>query len=237
MTGWHASSHRTRAHRDPAHRHPKQGDPAHRHPKHPNARSRGQALTRAALILTVLALILAACGDGSDGAADDAAPDQEPQLAEEDSRDRDVGAPDGADDPEEAHGDETVGTLGVSDTELGEILVDGEGMTVYLFDEDQQGASTCYDGCAEAWPPLDGPVEAGEGVDATLIGAVERDDGSVQATYDDWPLYHFASDEAPGDVTGEGVGGDWWVVTADGQRLSDHANEDDEGSEGTPGPY
>lgn len=112
-------------------------------------------------------------------------------------------------------------TVAVADSSLGEILVDAEGMTLYMFDPDEQGASTCYDDCAAAWPPLvvDSDPVAGEGVDESLLGTVERDDGSMQVTYNDWPLYYWAEDEAAGDTTGQAVNDVWWVIGPDGEPI------------------
>lgn len=111
----------------------------------------------------------------------------------------------------------------VASTSLGEVLADAEGMTLYMFDPDEQGASTCYDQCATSWPPLvvEGEPAAGEGADAALLGTVERDDGSVQVTYDGWPLYYFAQDAAAGDVKGQGVNDVWWVLGAGGEPIRD----------------
>ena len=96
-------------------------------------------------------------------------------------------------------------TVSVSETtDFGPILVDGEGMSLYLFTNDTQnsGASTCYDDCAVEWPPLttDGDAAAGEGADASLLGTITRDDGSTQVTYNGWPLYYFHEDAAAGDT-------------------------------------
>jgi predicted lipoprotein with Yx(FWY)xxD motif len=104
--------------------------------------------------------------------------------------------------------------LGEKD-ELGPFLVDADGMTLYLFTRDEPGASNCTDGCAEAWPPLlieDGksPV-AGEGLPGAL-GTTERDDGTVQITYNGSPLYYWVSDMEAGDTTGHGVNDVWFVV-------------------------
>jgi predicted lipoprotein with Yx(FWY)xxD motif len=107
-------------------------------------------------------------------------------------------------------------------TSLGQIVVDGAGMTLYMFDKDTQGGdSTCYDQCASAWPPLltKGTPTAGAGVDASALGTVKRTDGTVQVTYHGWPLYHWAQDTAAGDVKGEGVNNVWWVLGADGQPI------------------
>lgn len=96
---------------------------------------------------------------------------------------------------------------------LGRFLVDGKGMTLYLYTKDSPGVSVCKDGCLEAWPPLltNGDPQAGEGVTGKL-GTITRDDGTVQVTYEDLPLYYYASDTKTGDTTGQGVGGVWYVV-------------------------
>jgi len=122
----------------------------------------------------------------------------------------------GLDAVEAAAGDEIVA---VAATNLGDILVDGVGNSLYLFVPDAQGSSVCYDDCAAAWPPLVGDVLAGEGVDGSLLGSVERDDGSVQATYNGWPLYYFANDLVPGDTNGQGLNDVWYVLTAAGDAL------------------
>lgn len=119
---------------------------------------------------------------------------------------------------------EEAATVQVADSDLGSILVDSEGMTLYLFEADTDGSSTCYDDCATAWPALvdDAPV-AGDGVDEALLGTTERDDGDVQVTYDGQPLYYFASDEAAGDTNGQGVGDVWYVVDPAGAAITEKA--------------
>ncbi|RBI62157.1 hypothetical protein DMJ13_09735 [halophilic archaeon] len=97
--------------------------------------------------------------------------------------------------------------------EHGVVLTDAEGMTLYRFTEDEAGESTCYDDCAEAWPPL--TVEESPTIPDGLPGefaTTEREDGSMQVTYDGTPLYSFARDEEPGDANGQGVGDVWFVV-------------------------
>lgn len=104
-------------------------------------------------------------------------------------------------------------TIALADSELGSILVDDAGRTLYMFVPDAQGPSVCTEGCLEAWPAIVGPATAGDGVDAALLGTATRtDDGSEQATCDGWPLYLFASDVSPGDVNGQGVGDNWYVL-------------------------
>ena len=120
-------------------------------------------------------------------------------------------------------------TINVSEsTEFGPILVDGEGMSLYVFMADTQnsGTSTCGDddGCATEWPPLisQGSPVAGEGVDATLLGTITRDDGSLQVTYNGWPLYLFEEDTAAGDTNGQGLeefGALWFLVSPEGEAI------------------
>lgn len=112
-------------------------------------------------------------------------------------------------------------TVTVGDSDLGEIVVDGEGATLYVFLADQGGESTCYDDCEANWPPLtvDGEPVAGEGVDGSLLGTAPREDGSSQVTLDGQPLYYFAADEAVGDTNGQGVGDVWFVVSPDGEPI------------------
>jgi predicted lipoprotein with Yx(FWY)xxD motif len=109
--------------------------------------------------------------------------------------------------------------LQLSSTEVGDILVDRGGMTVYLFVPDAQGDSTCYDTCEENWPPVLELSTVGDDLEANLLGTTERADGTVQATYGGWPLYRFAADAAPGDTNGQGVNEVWYVIGADGNAI------------------
>ena len=113
----------------------------------------------------------------------------------------------------------TMEGLSVAETSAGEHLVDAEGNTLYLFLPDEQGDSTCYDGCASNWPPLAGPIDAADGVDADLISTAARDDGTEQVTYNGWPLYYYAADSEPGDTNGQGVSDVWFVVDAAGEPI------------------
>jgi predicted lipoprotein with Yx(FWY)xxD motif len=95
------------------------------------------------------------------------------------------------------------------DTSLGSVLVDENGMTLYSFDKDEKDKSNCYDDCAVKWPPFlatDGDMAEG---DYTII---DRTDGTKQWSYEGMPLYYWQNDNAPGDTTGDGVGGVWHVV-------------------------
>jgi predicted lipoprotein with Yx(FWY)xxD motif len=121
------------------------------------------------------------------------------------------------------------GTVSVSESaDFGSILVNSEGYSLYLFMQDTQNSdtSTCTDadGCTAEWPPLviAADAVAGEGVDATLLGTITRDDGTLQVTYNGWPLYLFAGDSAPGDTNGQGLnefGGLWFLVSPAGEAI------------------
>ncbi|HKX76193.1 MAG TPA: hypothetical protein VJR05_12485 [Acidimicrobiia bacterium] len=103
----------------------------------------------------------------------------------------------------------------VAETDLGTILVDSAGRTLYLFTPDAQGEPTCTGDCATNWPPLTEAVTAGEGVDAALLGAAS----TGQATYNGWPLYYFAADANPGDINGQGVSDVWYVIDPAGNPV------------------
>lgn len=170
---------------------------------------------RLAILSLLLALLAAGCGaqPGASGDATEPAevPDSEAAVTEpaeaEPTEAEDDGAAEGA-------------TVAVTSTDLGEILADGDNATLYAFVPDEQGESTCYDECEQNWPPLAAPVAAGDGVDEALLGEVEREDGTMQVTYNDWPLYYFAGDAAAGDVAGQGVGEVWYVVDAAGEPIT-----------------
>jgi predicted lipoprotein with Yx(FWY)xxD motif/uncharacterized protein GlcG (DUF336 family) len=98
---------------------------------------------------------------------------------------------------------------------FGTILVDPKGMSLYVYAKDSPNASTCTGGCAAAWPPLfiadGGKIVAGTGVTGTLT-VIGRPDSTHQIAYKGMPLYLWAKDTKPGDVTGDGVGGVWTVA-------------------------
>ncbi|WP_347345490.1 hypothetical protein [Microbacterium sp.] len=155
---------------------------------------------RAALAAALLAVALAGCSSTPAGDGDDTPEASAPPPA----------ATSGA-------------ALMVADSSLGEIVVDGEGMTVYMFDSDTQGAgaSTCEGQCAANWPAVTTESEAPavEGVTGE-VGTITGVDGATQVTLNGWPLYYFVGDTAAGDVKGQGVNGVWWVLTPDGERFA-----------------
>ena len=110
-------------------------------------------------------------------------------------------------------------------SKLGQTLVDGQGRTLYLFEADKAGKSSCSGACAGAWPPYvsnDTP-QAGTGVTGALLGTSVRGDGAAQVTYDGHPLYYYAGDSRPGDAAGQGLdqfGAKWYVVAPSGDKIN-----------------
>jgi predicted lipoprotein with Yx(FWY)xxD motif len=119
----------------------------------------------------------------------------------------------------------TGATIAVAtNAKLGQILVDGKGITVYLFVADTSSTSNCYTSCAAIWPPVltTGAPQAGAGATASLLGTTTRTDGKIEVTYAGHPLYYFVQDKAAGDTTGQGINGFgalWWVLTPSGAAM------------------
>jgi predicted lipoprotein with Yx(FWY)xxD motif len=72
-------------------------------------------------------------------------------------------------------------------------LVDGQGRTLYLWEADTSGASTCTGPSAAAWPPVlvNGMLQAGSGVSQSLLGAAKA------------------------------FGAEWYVLNAKGSKIDD----------------
>jgi predicted lipoprotein with Yx(FWY)xxD motif len=173
----------------------------------------------------VAAMLIAGCGGGSSSSAttessepaavETEAPKEEAAAVKEES------APKPAAEPE---GEATPISLGEA-AEVGQILVDEEGMTLYYFQKDQKGSgkSKCEGACAEAWPPLltEGKPEAMKGVKAAMLGTIKRKDGTTQVTYAGWPLYTFVEDKKPGEDNGtdsKGFGASWYPLHSNGKK-------------------
>ena len=119
-------------------------------------------------------------------------------------------------------GSTTISTASVSG--VGTALVDAKGLTLYYLTTETPGKIKCTGSCASAWPPLLLPTgatsaTAGSGVEASKLGTIARPDGGTQVTYNGMPLYLFASDQAPGQDTGQGVEG-FNVATASGMGAA-----------------
>ncbi len=127
-------------------------------------------------------------------------------------------------------------TVALRKTDLGEVLVDAQGRTLYAFTPDSATSSACVDKCADLWPPTaaEGTPTAGDGVDAKLT-VITRPDGTEQVAADGHPLYEYAGDSAAGDTTGQGSGGKWFVLSADGSLVKSDAGSTGSSTSSTAG--
>lgn len=111
-----------------------------------------------------------------------------------------------------------------STAQLGTVVIDGAGWTLYRFDGDsaEPPTATCTDACADAWPPVlaepGSPLQV-EGVDEAEVGTVTRPDGGVQITIGGWPVYRYGAETAPGGTAGHGTDDAWFAVTPEGGRA------------------
>jgi len=118
----------------------------------------------------------------------------------------------------------TTGSVSLSKTKLGLILVNSKRHTLYMFAKDKNGKSSCNGSCAKFWPPSlqVGKPTAGSGVKASLLGTIRRSNGSRQLTYNKHPLYSFVVDKKAGQTNGEGnlaFGARWYAVSAKGTAV------------------
>ncbi|WP_394769574.1 hypothetical protein [Lacisediminihabitans sp.] len=119
--------------------------------------------------------------------------------------------------PAAASADIAVGT-----STLGKVIVDGKGMTAYVFDKDtpNSGSSACTGQCATLWPAITSKSATPQVSGVTgKIGTITGVDGGKQVTVNGRPIYTFAQDKAPGDINGQGVGGIWYVVSPTGDEV------------------
>jgi predicted lipoprotein with Yx(FWY)xxD motif len=148
--------------------------------------------------LAVLATVAAGCGGGSATAASSAPPKTASGRA---------------------------ATVGISNTGIGQILVNSQGRALYLFKADQGTKSACTGACAGAWPPLlvKGKPTLGKGINASLVSTATRPEGTTQLTYNGHPLYLFAQDQKAGETNGQGLsafGAAWFALNAAGNQVS-----------------
>src|SRR6202045_2678874 len=158
--------------------------------------------------LAVLAAVVAGCGGGGATAASSAPPKTAGGQA---------------------------ATVGISNTGIGQILVNSQGRTLYLFKADQGTKSACTGACAAAWPPLlvTGKPTVGSGVNASLLGTTTRPEGKTQVTYNGNPLHLFAPDQKAGETYGQGVsafGAAWFALNSAGNQASGSSSSSTGGS-------
>ena len=105
---------------------------------------------------------------------------------------------------------------------LGNVVVDGQGFTLYRFDKDtaNPSRSNCSGQCATTWPPvLTKNTISFRNLNANALGAIQRPDGTQQVTLGGWPLYRYSQDQVPGQATGQGVGGTWFAAAPNGSKA------------------
>jgi predicted lipoprotein with Yx(FWY)xxD motif len=126
-------------------------------------------------------------------------------------------------------------TVGITNTDLGDILVDTQGRTLYLFQKDSGTTSACTGSCTTFWPPLTvtGAPTVGSGANASLIATAKRSDGTTQVVYNGHPVYRYTGDHKAGDTTGQGpvaFGGGWYALSAAGDQVSDSGSSSGSGN-------
>jgi predicted lipoprotein with Yx(FWY)xxD motif len=174
---------------------------------------------RSWILFFAFALALSACATDGEGGDDSTTtiPADTPTTVPADTTETTVAGSDG--ETTTTAGEEMADGVHTADSDLGTILVDAEGFTLYVFTNDTGGESACYEGCADTWPPVPGDTAIGSDLDASLFGTTARTDGTEQLTVNGQPLYRYTPDAAPGDTNGQGVGGVWFVVGADGNMI------------------
>jgi predicted lipoprotein with Yx(FWY)xxD motif len=108
--------------------------------------------------------------------------------------------------------------------QYGPILANGDGIALYIYAKDTQnsGKSACTDTeCTSEWSPVttQGAPVAGAGAIQKLLGTITRDDGTMQVTYNGWPLYLFSGDTAAGTTNGQGQDNEWHLVSPSGTAI------------------
>jgi predicted lipoprotein with Yx(FWY)xxD motif len=171
-------------------------------------RSRTPTFLAVAAVVALIALAVSACGSGGGGATASTL-------------------------PKVANGQPA--TVGVDDGDLGEILVDSQGRTLYLFQKDSGTKSACFGDCASDWPPLraSGKPTVGSGASSTRVGTTKRSDGKPQVTYNGHPLYLYEGDQKRGDTNGQGLtlfGASWFALSPAGDKVSGQASRAGGGS-------
>lgn len=184
-------------------------------------------ITYTIALLVALALVVAGCGGGDSstgGAYSGKGGGGSSQTASAEETGESTAKGGYGEGPETGSGDGIVSAAKVGD--LGTILVDSRGLTLYDFHADKGGKSACYDACAAAWPPLltEGNPQAQGAADRSMLGTTKRKDGTVQVTYNGWPLYTYVADQSPGEANGNDIdefGAEWYALQPNGQEPED----------------
>jgi predicted lipoprotein with Yx(FWY)xxD motif len=117
-------------------------------------------------------------------------------------------------------------TVRLASTNLGRILVNGSGSTLFVFTRDGRNLDRCVKtkGCSSVWPVLAarGKPTAGAGLKSSLLSTVRLPGGKRQVSYDGHPLYTYSFSSGPGDTSYVGAsefGGSWYALGANGHAV------------------
>jgi len=117
-------------------------------------------------------------------------------------------------------------TVKLRNTDLGKILVNSSGFTLYEFTKDSRNVNSCVKikGCTRVWPALTttGSAKAGPGVKASLLSTITLSGGVKQVTYAGHALYTYSESSEAGDTSYVGVrefGGSWDALSASGAAI------------------
>ncbi|HEU4992268.1 MAG TPA: hypothetical protein VFT52_07240 [Luteimonas sp.] len=104
-------------------------------------------------------------------------------------------------------------------------VADRSGAALYALEGDADG-SGCTGECTRTWPPVlvEGAMPSDTpGLQAGMVGVVQRADGGTQVAYNGHPLYRYGGDAGAG-TAGHGVSdkwGHWSLVGPGGAMLPD----------------
>jgi predicted lipoprotein with Yx(FWY)xxD motif len=119
-------------------------------------------------------------------------------------------------------------TVATRHTRLGDVLVNAQGRTLYLFEKDKGMTSACSGACASIWPPVTATkVVAGTGLSAAKLIVAKQPGGASDVTYAGHPLYTYVGDTQPGQTKGQGLnqfGAGWYVLSPSGKKIDDDDN-------------
>jgi predicted lipoprotein with Yx(FWY)xxD motif len=111
-------------------------------------------------------------------------------------------------------------------TNLGKLLVNAKGRTLYTFAKDKRNKDVCVKirFCTSTWPLVTTKAKpiAGPGIQQSKLGTIKLSHGKLQVTYFGHPLYTYTGDFGPGQTSYVGVsmfGGRWFGETATGKTI------------------
>ncbi len=114
-------------------------------------------------------------------------------------------------------------TIKIANSSMGSYLANGTGWSLYIYlrDTPYSGNSSCYGTCASIWPPFySSSLTIQPGINASKFGTINRTDGTMQLTYNGYPLYHYSYDTKPGDTKGQGFASIWYIMSPTGKYIT-----------------